>query len=597
MDYGGTSMFLDNSILQGEQTAAMINRQIESLEQLKISLTEFLASKDQLQGMAYDSARDFIEEGINPLIEGIQLLAEKIGQSVAKLPADYTAQVANESLQEEVLRNQIRQLRQLEEAQNLLLAKLPGKPPSLMIHGEARRELETKLEKLLNFNSSSVSIFDGIDADLKTAIEQGFIEVSSAWNPDTGLYVLSQSRNWVTVINNNISRSNQDFEKKYGVKKPEGMSDKDYRVYLTVLRSQVARLESDGWSKEAIKIGYLQNVKVSYDPRLEQSIQKQLGESYKIARTFGSPVFQKMFSIDSEKADTPEKAKTVLQISMRYAGIPAELSGDTEETKRLVGNIDPNLAPHDDFWASFSETVRKAYPGDEFAKASDMGDLKRQTHQFRYVISAQQAQWVREHYRKDGMTDEDALVAYAKDHPELEFEAGPSARLHNKGYYSTQDRKMIYPNDTKDENHVQKEQANYKVLLGFRTEFILSKDGKFLNEIDPEGATENGIVNGASFNYGEDGDSHKNLDMDTPKIWDPKFRQKAIDNFYGDNKHKYASPNKIMSESEADKDNHWEYSYYNKEGYFGFDGKNNKELVDEEADQFRKKIKGEYNEK
>lgn len=46
MDYGGTSMFLDNSFLQGEQTAAMINRQIESLEQLKISLTEFLASKD-----------------------------------------------------------------------------------------------------------------------------------------------------------------------------------------------------------------------------------------------------------------------------------------------------------------------------------------------------------------------------------------------------------------------------------------------------------------------------------------------------------------------------------------------------------------------
>ena len=97
MDYGGTSMFLDNSFLQGEQTAAMINRQIESLEQLKISLTEFLASKNQLQGRAYDSARDFIEGGINPLIEGSQLLAEKIGQSVAKLPADYTAQVANES--------------------------------------------------------------------------------------------------------------------------------------------------------------------------------------------------------------------------------------------------------------------------------------------------------------------------------------------------------------------------------------------------------------------------------------------------------------------------------------------------------------------
>ena len=592
MDYGGTSMFLDNSFLQGEQTAAMINRQIESLEQLKISLTEFLASKDQLQGMAYDSARDFIEGGINPLIEGSQLLAEKIGQSVAKLPADYTAQVANESLQEEVLRNQIRQLRQLEEAQNLLLAKLPGKPPSLMIHGEARRKLEHKLEKIINFNSSSVSIFDGIDADLKTAIEQGFIEVSSAWNPDTGLYVLSQSRNWVTVINNNISRSNQDFQKKYGVKKPEGMSDKDYQVYLTVLRSQVARLESDGWSKEAIKIGYLENVKVSYDPRLEQSIQKQLGESYEVARTFGSPVFQKMFSIDSEKADTPEKAKTVLQISMRYAGMPAELSGDTEETKRLVGNIDPNLAPHDAFWARFSETVRKAYPGNEFAKASDMGDLKRQTHQFRYVISAQQAQWVREHYRKNDMNDEGALVAYAKDHPELEFEAGPSARLHNKAYYDSNRQEIVYPNDTKDENHVQKEQANYKVLLGFRTEFILSKDGNFLNEIDPEGATENGIVNGASFNYGEDGDSHKNLDMDTPAVWDPKYRKNVIDSPKLGSQIIEKDVNGVEPKYSAPKNNSKQNGYYSSSGNYSPDKKYSaKELVDREVKEFKSKIK------
>lgn len=527
------------------------------------------------------------------MIEGSQLLAEKIGQSVAKLPADYTAQVANESLQEEVLRNQIRRLRQLEEAQNLLLAKLPGKPPSLIIHGEARRELEIKLEKLLNFNSSSsVSIFDGIDADLKTAIEQGFIEVSSAWNPETGLYVLSQSRNWVTVINNNISRSNQDFEKKYGVKKPEGMSDKDYQVYLTVLRSQVARLESDGWSKEAIKIGYLENVKVSYDPRLEQSIQKQLGESYEVARTFGSPVFQKMFSIDSEKADTPEKAKTVLQISMRYAGMTSELSGDTEETKRLVGSIDSNLAPHDAFWASFSETVRKVYPDDEFAKASDMGDLKRQTHQFRYVISAQQAQWVREHYRKNGMTDEDALVAYAKDHPELEFEAGPSARLHNKAYYDSNRQEIVYPNDTKDENHVQKEQANYKVLLGFRTEFILSKDGNFLNEIDPEGATENGIVNGASFNYGEDGDSHKNLDMDTPAVWDPKYRKNVIDSPKLGSQIIEKDVNGVEPKYSAPKNNSKQNGYYSSSGNYSPDKKYSaKELVDREVKEFKSKIK------
>lgn len=190
------------------------------------------------------------------------------------------------------------------------------------------------------------------------------------------------------------------------------------------------------------------------------------------------------------------------------------------------------------------------------------------------------------------MTDEDALVAYAKDHPELEFEAGPSARLHNKGYYSAKDRKMVYPNDTKDENHVQKEQANYKVLLGFRTEFILSKDGNFLNEIDPEGATENGIVNGASFNYGEDGSSHKNLDMDTPAVWDPKFRKNEIDSPKLGSQIIEKDVNGEEPRYSAPKNNSNQNGYYSSSGNYSLDKKYSaKELVDREVEEFKNKIK------
>ena len=53
-------------------------------------------------------------------------------------------------------------------------------------------------------------------------------------------------------------------------------------------------------------------------------------------------------------------------------------------------------------------------------------------------------------------------------------------------------------------------QLNFKVLLNFHTEYILDQGGQFLNEVDPNQISENGIVNGASFNYGlAKGRTHK----------------------------------------------------------------------------------------
>ena len=41
--------------------------------------------------------------------------------------------------------------------------------------------------------------------------------------------------------------------------------------------------------------------------------------------------------------------------------------------------------------------------------------------------------------------------------------------------------------------------------------------------------SENGIVNGASFNYGlAKGHTHKDLDIDPVKPWDPAFRKKVL---------------------------------------------------------------------
>ncbi len=73
------------------------------------------------------------------------------------------------------------------------------------------------------------------------------------------------------------------------------------------------------------------------------------------------------------------------------------------------------------------------------------------------------------------------------------------------------------------------QQVNFKVLLNFHTEYILDQAGHFLNEVDPVEVSENGIVNGASFNYGlAKGRTHKDLDIDPVKAWDPAFRKQVL---------------------------------------------------------------------
>lgn len=76
-------------------------------------------------------------------------------------------------------------------------------------------------------------------------------------------------------------------------------------------------------------------------------------------------------------------------------------------------------------------------------------------------------------------------------------------------------------------------------------EFIISEDGSFANEIDPEkdaSENQNGVVNGASFNYANDGDkeAHERLDEDAPRFYEPEYRDTMRDN----NGHRFLSPDK-----------------------------------------------------
>ena len=274
-------------------------------------------------------------------------------------------------------------------------------------------------------------------------------------------------------------------------------------------RRELVRL---GWRESSLAYleKHLQGLK---DPQAYQ-------EQYQSVFFFASPLFQKMWFQELQYLDEAV-AQDLLRGVMKILLMPSDLSGTCEETAFLLSRMAPACPPHSSFWSSFSRVVQVAFAQDPLASKAGDQLLKRQVHQFRYLLSAYQAQWIREHYARAGQTDEEALQAYLQETKGIKIDAYAAARLHNKVYVD-QDGQLAFPSRAQA-------QLNFKVLLNFHTEYILDQGGQFLNEVDPYQISENGIVNGASFNYGlAKGHTHKDLDIDPVKPWDPAFRKKVL---------------------------------------------------------------------
>ena len=323
-------------------------------------------------------------------------------------------------------------------------------------------------------------------------------------------------------------------------------------------------LQALGWSQATLdKVFLAETASLPH----ESACQSLFEEAF----LFGSPFFQKLWSFEC-RSPQPQQAEKLLELAMLYMDMPDELSGEAAEINKLLSRMHPNLSPHAPFWRQFSQTIRQAFSPADFIADSGNQRLKGQLHQFRYVISSQQAQWVREHFRKPGMTDGQALVAYFQAHPDLDCQLWESSRLHNKAFVDKD--KVIYPDH-------RPYQANIKILHRFHTEFILDRKGQFLNILDPEGSSQNGLVNGASFNYGEKPSlfkhsSHYYYDVKSPAQWDPQFRRRALRN--GGQAFKAPQNNRGLA------------GYHTTKSCYAIAGKSIKSQVDAQVKHFEKSL-------
>ena len=328
----------------------------------------------------------------------------------------------------------------------------------------------------------------------------------------------------------------------FGIKRPKSIDDKTWEKYQGEVTTNVLLLEKQGWAVDGIK-AYARYINKNIAGKITPGdVLVEIDKCNKQTQLVGSEVFKKMWYAWKAEGLSASESKKKLKMLMKVTGMDGiDENSSADDLRRIVNKIDPNLEPDDKFWRSLAGTVETAYYSPpktnfngvafEVDKAANgiysqnemTGKLGKRVHLFRYVISYQQAECIRNKYTNG--TDEEKLIRYLKEKGHDDWTVDESVRLHLKSYNNGE----IFP----DGHSYANGGVNIKVVTNgkFHSEFIINGDGKFLTLLDKD-ATQDAKVNCSSFNYARRNDYiHQVLDVNPAGEkykYEPMFRRESL---------------------------------------------------------------------
>ena len=306
----------------------------------------------------------------------------------------------------------------------------------------------------------------------------------------------------------------------FGIKRPKSIDDKTWEKYQEDVTAKVLLLEKQGWPIESIK-EFGKYFKEMLGRKGQSSNMSEIVSScYSDTQIVGTKVFDNMWYAWKADRISASESKKKLSGLMKITGMDKlDEKSSADQLRAVADKINKRMKPDDKFWGSLAGTVEKAY-----YPSGMKGDLGKQLHLFRYVISYQQAKYIVDNYK--GRTDEEKLINYIVKEKIWNWTAEESTRLHLKYYKDEYGSKTYYP----DGHSYANGGINLKVVTNarFRSEFIINGDGKFLTLLDKD-ATQDAKVNCSSFNYARSNDKvHTVLDVEPAGEkynYEPQFRE------------------------------------------------------------------------
>ena len=256
------------TIRVGEARIASYNEAISALSAFD--------NAGDLQGAAYDSAKSYAENIMVPLLRGVILFSESLGGKAGELPTLYYSQVGGESLDEEILQQQI-------EAKNTTISTYESILYSLYnlkdvdpiyksnVRGvisnatSKRDELQRKLEKLQSFASSTSGQFSDSES-LQTLVFQGFEQVTGDFASFGGTFPKHSGKtlNWAKSIEGEWDKKakiDEDYQKVLEkIKDGKELNEDDVKK-IDAYKNRYSNRELPENVKEAVKEEHRRNSK------------------------------------------------------------------------------------------------------------------------------------------------------------------------------------------------------------------------------------------------------------------------------------------------------------------------------------------------
>lgn len=214
----GIKVDIGSADSQGSTANSVLSSRVNYYNDV-ISAFNNLITEEELKGKAYDSAKSYAENIMVSLLRGVILFSESLGGKAGELPTLYYSQVGGESLDEEILQQQIEaknttistyesilySLYNLKDVNPIYISNVRG----VISNATSKRdELQRKLEKLQSFASSTSGQFSDSE-NLQSLVFQGFEQVTSDFGKFDGTFKVEGQAPWANTINSEWTKRSE----------------------------------------------------------------------------------------------------------------------------------------------------------------------------------------------------------------------------------------------------------------------------------------------------------------------------------------------------------------------------------------------------
>ena len=269
----GIKVDIGSADSQGSTANSVLSSRVNYYNDV-ISAFNNLITEEELKGKAYDSAKSYAENIMVSLLRGVILFSESLGGKAGELPTLYYSQVGGESLDEEILQQQI-------EAKNTTISTYESILYSLYnlkdvdpiyksnVRGvisnatSKRDELQRKLEKLQSFESSTSGQFSDSES-LQSLVFQGFEQVTGDFGKFDGTFKVEGQAPWASNINSEWTKRSeviQNYQKVLEkIKDGKELNEDDVKK-IDAYKNRFSNRELPENVKEAVKEEHRRNSK------------------------------------------------------------------------------------------------------------------------------------------------------------------------------------------------------------------------------------------------------------------------------------------------------------------------------------------------